>query len=213
MIATNSSQIYKDSQDRFIKRNKSFLKNEGAAIKPVKVKTPRLPATDTAQSTDGSRKQIESLPKKASSVASKSTQNNQSQKLEELADKVSQPLLTMTTLPILELFPTTITLDLKKITVDTMTFIKSHSIQTFTYDFIREISLETGIISSSLRIVLSGQFMHPIIINHFRKADAVMAKRIILGLMQCYKQQIKSDQLDPVTDREKIITLGTAASP
>jgi hypothetical protein len=194
MITTHSPAEFKADQEKFIRKNRAYLAKKGRLIQSVKPKTTFSTAKES--------KMIQDKPGK-----------NSSQKLDSLADKVSQPLLKMTTLPLLELFPTTVTLDLKKITIDTMLFIKSHSIQTITYENLKEVSLESGLIASALRLVLTGQSMRPIVLPNFKKREAAEAKRIILGLMQCHKNQIKPDDLDPQRDLDKIITLGTAASP
>lgn len=192
MLATRNGSVYRKSQDRFIRKNRSYLEKKGDKIKPVKF----------------SPSASEDAPK----PKDKTEQNKSVEKLEALVDTVSRPLLVMTTLPILEIFPTTITLDLKKITIKTTTFYKSHSIQTITYDYLKEVSLETNLIASSLRLVLVGNSMNPIVLPNFPKKQAAEAKRIILGLMQCQKHQIKPDELDPVRDKKKIISLGAAAS-
>lgn len=193
MIAAQSSSVYKKSQDHFIRKNQKFLQKKGDQIKPVRL---------TAKAA-----------KELNPTDKNSDQNKSTERLETLADKVSQPLLVMTTLPVLELFPTTITLDLKKITIDTITFYKSHSVQTIMYENLKEVGLETGLIASALRLVLVGNSMNPLVLPNFPKNKAAEAKRIILGIMQCSKNQIKPFELDPVADKEKIITLGTAASP
>lgn len=204
MIASESGSVYKKYQNSYINKNKKYLSQKGSNIKSV-----RLVNSPLAKKT----KPVKTLTQASPISVREKKPNNSVEKLEQLASKVSQPLLIMTTLPILELFPTTITLDLKKITINTMTFIKSHSVQSITYDYLKEVSLESGLLSSTLRLVLVGNSMNPLVLPNFPKKQASMAKKIILGLMQCPKLQIKADDLDPIADREKIITLGAAASP
>ncbi len=90
--------------------------------------------------------------------------------------------------------------------------IKSHSYRTIPFEGIRDIIVETSLISATLRFTLSSQTSHPIILPHFKKREALQAKQIIIGIMNCMKSQIKPDDLDPEKDLQKIMTLGKAAS-
>jgi hypothetical protein len=193
MFDQSAVSDFKSLQDDFISQQKKYAKST-PAVKPFRP------------------------PKKIDTVVveaqSEKTKRNQSvDKLNLLAEKISTPLLQITTIPYLKVFPITLTIDLKKVTIDETNFIKSHSIQTITYDSLREVTVETGIYSSSLRLGLNGQLQHPIILPHFRKKEAIKAKQILIGLINCTKAQIKPDDLDPTRDVEKIRTIGAAASP
>lgn len=176
-------------------------------------------AFDEYKKRNSTASQLKKKPLQSTNSYQKTLDQNQSltktdsqKKLDTLAETVSKPLLTLTTISWLKVFPITITLDLRKVTIDETTFFKSHSIKSIGYEALRDVSLETGILSSTLRFTLISQTQHPLIISQLPTKEAIRAKQIIIGLIQCHKENIKSEDLDPATDLEKIVSLGKAVT-
>ena len=193
MISHTSNKNFKYLQERYTRQRNNYLQNKSHLIKPF-IPSKKMQTNDL------------SAP-----ISNKNLQSRD--KLKTLAEKVSTPLLQITTIPYLKVFPITLTIDLKKITINSTNFYKSHSIETLAFEYLKEVTVETGLLSSSIKFVLSGQTQHPIILPHFHRDDAIKAKQIILGLLNCQKEQIKVMELDPHQDLPKIIAVGAAAAP
>jgi hypothetical protein len=128
------------------------------------------------------------------------------QKLQTMAEKLSHPLLKTSTVFPLVLFPTALTVDLRKITINRQPLPASHVIETLPLENLTDVSVETSLIAATVRFMQkSGE---EIKVKFLPVNDGYQLKRIVLGLITCIKEGIKLGELDPEKDLDKIIAVG-----
>lgn len=108
------------------------------------------------------------------------------------------------------LFPSSITIDLHKVSVVKRGFMRVKQIITANHEDILSIESDMGPVFAALIITTRFFTPEPLTINFLRKRDASRARRLINGLLITHKGGIIIDEPNPVKAREKLIKLGEA---
>ncbi len=109
---TSSGNItFKNLQNNYSQRKNKYLEEKKGAIKQFHPKKSNLVRKVEEQHQENE------------------AQSRSSEKLDLLVDKINTPLMKLTTMPWLKLFPITVTIDLKKITIDQVNFMKHHGLK------------------------------------------------------------------------------------
>ncbi len=140
------------------------------------------------------------------------TPEDQSRKLDQLAEVDNKALFTCSTVFPFSIFPTTLIVDRNKVTVREYFFFGSRQLQTFLIQDVMNILVAESLLFASIQLVHSRFPDEKIDIHNLTKADARKFRLIVQGLMVADKQglnltTIPYDELVP-----KIEQVGKTAS-
>lgn len=132
------------------------------------------------------------------------------EKLHELAKMSNEVLFKCKTVFPFDFFPDTLIIDKTKVNIIFKMFFWSETVHSILIKNIKDIQVDTNIFFAKMTIVPDMFFGEPTSISYMHKSCALEARRIIQGLMLCYKEGIDISDLDAGDIKNKIETAGTA---
>lgn len=133
-------------------------------------------------------------------------------KLQELARVDNQPLVQVTGTFPFEFFPTTITVDRKKVTVYDRVFFFNRAIQSLLIEDLMSVRVETGILFATLRVVDKHYPGEDIVVRFLPKQLAKEARWVIEGLMVAQKEKIDLTYIPREELSQKLLEIGKTQS-
>lgn len=137
---------------------------------------------------------------------------NDLHKLEQLVTKSNRIIYQLKTVFPFDLFPSEIIIDETKITLKERIFFYSEQVFPITYDNLNSVVVEAGVLFATMKFEISGYNENPSPMKYFWIHDARKARRIILGLIQCFKEKIDLSKFDIETVRIKAEEIGAAGA-
>lgn len=131
-------------------------------------------------------------------------------KLDQLVDKSNMRLLTIHTVFPFDFFPDTIHIDENKVDIIHRQFFIEKQMFPILIQNINAVVLTTNLFFATLTIEVSGYEKNPDPIQMLWHKDAILARRIILGLVACFKEGIDISQLAKDEVRRKVEEIGKA---
>ena len=133
-------------------------------------------------------------------------------RLRQLASKSQNVLLTLTSIYPLDLFPDTITIDENKINIIKKDLFRAENIHSILIEDITNVTVSTGLFTATLEIVDSMNVRFPITytIRHLKIKKALLARRLIQGLIACKREGVDLSSFDNKEILESLEDLGYA---
>ena len=125
------------------------------------------------------------------------------QTLREFSTENNPVLLQIKTVFPFTLFPDVLKIDLQKISITHIDFLWTHKDQVIAIDDVLGVSVRTGPLFATLHITTRFFAKTALKIAYLHRADAMLARRIIQGLMIVLKQNIKIIE----TDKDEIVKM------
>jgi len=125
------------------------------------------------------------------------------QTLREFSTENNPVLLQIKTVFPFTIFPDVLKIDLQKISIIHIDFLWTHRDQVIAIDDVLGVSVRTGPLFATLEITTRFFAKTALKIAYLHRSDAMLARRIIQGLMIVLKQNIKIVE----TDRDKIVEM------
>ncbi len=107
-----------------------------------------------------------------------------------------------------DFFPDNLSVDKNKVNIVYKEFFASEDIHSILIKNIKDIEIETSPFFATIKIVPDGYPASPIRITYLKKKEAIKARRIIQGLMTCYKEGIDLAKIKSNSLIQKIEDLG-----
>lgn len=134
--------------------------------------------------------------------------------IKEFVEKSNEVLSEARTVFPFTLFPDTVTLDRRKLTMTQRTFYMSGRIMSIQIEEILNISINVGPFFGSLSIAIRGLTSEDhFSINYLKRSDAIHLKHMIQGYIIALKDKINLDKLNKRELIETLIELGHDSNP
>lgn len=108
------------------------------------------------------------------------------------------------------LFPDTIVIDLHKINIVRKDFFLTKRINSINHEDILNIVIECGPLFATLKITTRFFSGKPIVVSYLKKSDAILAKRLIHGLIIAQRKAIPLREVEVETLLKNLEQLGSA---
>ena len=131
-------------------------------------------------------------------------------KLRELAQRSNETLFKCNTVFPFDFFPDTLIIDKTKINIINKVFFLSESVHSIMIRTIKDLQVDSNIFFAKLTIIPDVYMGQSTEISYLKKSEALMARRIIQGLMLCQREDVDISDLDAKEIRTKIETAGSA---
>jgi hypothetical protein len=135
---------------------------------------------------------------------------SEEEKLDRIIEKSKRIILKISTVFPFDFFPNDIIVSENQIDVVIREFFFSEHIETVLLSQIEQVSVETSLLFGSLTISILKPQSVSIVIPYFWRADAILARRIVYGLMAAAKEKIDISELDTTTLVKKLEKIGMA---
>lgn len=117
--------------------------------------------------------------------------------LKEVAEKNSAVLCSLDAIFPFDFFPSTVVIDLQKISIINRLFFFTKQVVSIPIKEIFVVECDTDLFFATLRIKDKRFTQEPVVVNFLRKSEAREARRVIQGLMAVYEQQLDTDGMSP----------------
>ena len=132
------------------------------------------------------------------------------EKLTRLAQMSNDILFRCRTVFPFDFFPDTVIVDKTKVNFIIKEFFLSEIVHSIMIKNIKDIQVETSAFFAKIVIIPDVYLGQAITVSYLSKSGAQEARRVIQGLMLCYKEGIDISDLDASEIKNKIETAGTA---
>lgn len=135
-------------------------------------------------------------------------QKNTKEQIEGLIKSTDTPLFTFSTIFPFDLFPDTVVIDTRKVSILNKEFFWSGRTQSIMIKDVRDVLVETSPFFAKLTVVDKGFTENSVSLRFLKKSDALKARRIIQGLIIAADQNIDLTKLKPEEVGQKVEELG-----
>jgi hypothetical protein len=151
-----------------------------------------------------------SLPNLPEEVRTYIERIRKTEKLSELAHMSNDILFKCQTVFPFDFFPDTIVIDKTKVNIVFKMFFWSETVHSIMLKNIKDIQVDSNVFFATLTIIPDVYVGQATSVSYLHKSCALEARRIIQGLMLCYREGLDISDLDTRDIKGKIETVGTA---
>lgn len=137
-------------------------------------------------------------------------EQTEEQKFDDIAKKARRTIFSTRSVFPFDLFPDELIIDANKVDISMGIFFGSREVYSIPLQNINGARSNSSIIFAGISIEIEGFNKNPPSIRYLWKKDAIMARRIINGLVTTIRQNIDLSKLDLKSLREKLIDIGRA---